>query len=155
MAILSLHIYHLWPYIWLYVAIIWPCMAIYDSGLAAPPPPQMVWSPPCAVVRVGGGSCDQRRVSTSFSRIWKQKVRDVFPKFKGNQHILRGRLENEQLRLDCADASGSRVWPPSEQKQGKTTCESKHTYDAGFLRKVARRISPKRMKISPLAHRNV
>ena len=79
----------------------------------------------------------------------------IFQQIVGN-HTLFEAAKKEQLRFDCGGASGSRVRPfrNANKSEEKTTCESKRTYDADFLRQAAWRISPKYYKISPLAHRS-
>ena len=77
------------------------------------------------------------------------------PRFaRGGPLIVRGRLTNEQLRFVCAGASAKRVGP--SRKTGKSEeneiCESKHTYNFDVLRKVARRIGPKLVKVLLFAH---
>ena len=46
----------------------------------------------------------------------------------GKNRVFRDRLENEKLRFDSANASGSRLWPSRKIKKNykKTACEPTH-----------------------------
>ena len=91
---------------------------------------------------------------------WSLKVKgagNIAENGRETTHCSRPANKNEQRRFDCAGASGSRVKPfrKTNKSEERTTCASKHTFDAEFLRKMAWRISPTHHKISPLVHRNV
>ena len=65
--------------------------------------------------------------------------------------------KRDQLRFDCACASGSRVgsFRKANKSEENKACEPKHAYDADFVLKGALRMSRGDHKISPPAHLSV
>ena len=76
---------------------------------------------------------------------------------KENCTWLEAGSKRDQLRFDCAGASGSRVgsFRKTNKSKENKTFEPKHGFDADFVLKEALRMSPEHHKISPPAHLSV